>query len=510
MCALALREHWSEEAFEPAEPVSAETTEETPPVKRHPLLHSDGTPTGLGAYCELVTPTYRWDWKHLLYIDDVLDRVERGELKRVIIELPPRHGKTEKATIRQTSYRLELRPSLRVIIAAYNAKFAQKLSRKIRRIVRGRVELSDDRNAAEDWETAEGGGVRALGAGEGTAGLPADLLLIDDPIKNRKQANSKAFRDSLWEWITEDLLTRLEPNAAVVLTMTRRHEDDPVGRILASEEANDWTVIKLPALAEENDPLGRRPGEALCPDRYDEEALKKIRRGNERMFASLYQQRPAPAGGLVFKSDWWRYYTTRDHPIVEGGHAVPYLPDVYSSHIQSWDMSFKDKNSSDKVSGFALSRLGANIYVRDRTNDRRDFVGTIAEFRRFSKVWPQALLKLVEDAANGPAVISALRHEIPGIVAVQPDGDKVSRAYAATPAFESGNVWFPHPQIAPWVKALELELLAFPLGAHDDDVDALVQGVRRMLAQINGEPDPKDANEKPVLSEAARVANERF
>jgi predicted phage terminase large subunit-like protein len=505
---LALREHWVDDVFEPPPPPVDETQPE-PEAPRHPLLRADGSPIGLRAYCELVTPSYRWDWKHLVYIDDVLDRVQRGELKRVIIELPPRHGKTEKATVRQTSYRLELKPSLRVILAAYNAKFAQKLSRKIRRIVRGRVQLSDDRNAAEDWETADGGGVRALGAGEGTAGLPAELLLIDDPIKNRKQANSKAFRDSLWEWITEDLLTRLEPNAAVVLTMTRRHEDDPVGRILASEEANDWTVIKLPALAEADDPLGRKIDEALCPDRYDEEALKKIRRGNERMFASLYQQRPAPAGGLVFKSEWWRYYTTRDHPIIEEGHAVPFMPDVWSSHMQSWDLSFKDKNSSDKVSGQVWSRLGAKIYLRDRVNDRMDFVATIKAIRDMTKKWPQATLKLVEDKANGPAVISALRSSIQGLVAVEPNGDKVARAYAVTPLYEAGNIWLPHPSIAPWIKAWQLEHVQFPLGANDDDVDAGTQALDRMNRQINGEPDPA-TEDKPQLSEAARVANERF
>jgi hypothetical protein len=361
---LALREHWADDLFErPPEPADETPGSEAP---RHPLHRPDGSPIGLRAYCELVTPSYRWDWKHLVYIDSVLDRVTAGELKRVIIELPPRHGKTEKATIRQTSYRLELNPALRVIIAAYNAKFAQKLSRKIRRIVRGRIALSEDRNAAEDWETTEGGGVRALGAGEGTAGLPAELLLIDDPIKNRKQANSKTFRDSLWEWMTEDLFTRLEPNAAVVLTMTRRHEDDPVGRILASEEAKDWTVIKLPALAEENDPLGRKVDEALCPDRYDADALKKIRRGNERMFASLYQQRPAPASGLVFKGEWWQYYTTRDRPIIENGHAVHVLPDVFSSHIHRSRHGSR-RGSSSTFNSRSAPTMTTSIPVRRRS-----------------------------------------------------------------------------------------------------------------------------------------------
>jgi predicted phage terminase large subunit-like protein len=230
----------------------------------------------------------------------------------------------------------------------------------------------------------------------------------------------------------------------------------------------------------------------------------------ERSFISLYQQRPAPATGAIFKREWVRFYTTREHPIIENGRAVPTLPPVMSSWLQSWDMSFKDKAKSDKVAGHVYSRLGADVYLRDRSNAQRDFVATIAELERVTKVWPIALLKLVEDKANGPAVISMLRSKIPGLVPVEPNGDKIARAHAVTPIMESGNVWFPHPAIAPWVNALILQLMAFPYGKEDDDVDALTQGLARMIAQINDEPDPAGENEKPQLSEAAAVANERF
>lgn len=505
---LRLREHPLEDAFEiPPRPDPAAVAEPEPEASRHPLCRGDGHPIGLGAYSELVTPAWRWDWPHLRYVDRILDQVTSGALKRVIIELPPRHGKTEKATIRNPAYRLELDPALRIIVSAYNGKLAQKFSRKIRRIARGRVELSEERNAAEDWETTAGGGVRAVGVGEGIAGLPGDLILVDDPIKNREEAYSQTYRDKVWEWYSEDLYTRLEPGGAIVITMTRRHEDDLVGRILASEDGGEWTVIRLPALAEDEDPLGRPMGAALCPDRYDEKALAKIRRVlGDVSFSSLYQQRPAPASGLIFKSAWFRYYTTPEHPIKD----VPQLPPVFNSHMQSWDMSFKDKKSSDKVSGLVLSRLGADVYLRDRSNARRDFVATITEVRRMTKLWPMALLKLVEDKANGPAVISILRSSIPGLVPVEPKGDKVARAHAVTPMMEAGNVWFPHPAIAPWVEELTLELLQFPFGANDDDVDALTQALLRFVAQINGEPDPAAERDKPQLSEAAAVAGERF
>jgi predicted phage terminase large subunit-like protein len=473
----------------------------------NPLLRADGSPIGLGAYCRIVTPQWNWNWPHLRALDVALDKVIGGEIRRLIVVMPTRIGKTEKVSVRFPSYALELHPDWPMMVTAYNDKYASRLSRKIRRVAAGRVPFAADRNAAGDWETEQGGGVRAAGVGVGIAGLPAKLILVDDPTKSRDDAYSQAHRDKVWEWFIEDLYTRLEPDGAMVVTMARRHEDDLVGRILASEDAANWTVVHLPALAEDDDPLGRRPGEALCPDRFDEKAYAKMRKlQGEVAFSALQQGRPAPASGLVFKSAWWRYYTTHEHPIKD----VPTLPPVFASQLQSWDMSFKDKKSSDKVSGMVIARLGANAYLRDRSNDRRDFVGTIKAVQDMTKKWPAATLKLVEDKANGPAVISQLRTSIPGLVAVEPKGDKVSRAHAVTPLFESGNVWFPHPSIAPWVKALELELLQFPFGANDDDVDALVQGLLRIIAQINGEPDPQAENEKPQLSETVQWANQRY
>jgi predicted phage terminase large subunit-like protein len=173
-------------------------------------------------------------------------------------------------------------------------------------------------------------------------------------------------------------------------------------------------------------------------------------------------------------------------------------------------MSFKDKKSSDKISGQVWSRLGANVYLRDRVNKRADFVATIKEVRALTAKWPKALLKLVEDKANGPAVISQLRMEIPGLVAVEPDGDKVARAYAVTPIYESHNVWLPHPQIAPWITEWQLEHLQFPFAANDDDVDASTQALRRLILQIAGEPDPASNPADLPKSEAAAVASERF
>lgn len=460
-----------------------------PEPEREPLafLAEDGRPS-LKRYCELVTPAWNWEWAHLRAIDELLDKVTRGEIRRLIIELPTRIGKTEKSTVRYPAMRLEENPKTNIMVTGYNEKFAMRLSRKIKRIVRGRVPLSTEKKGSADWETTEGGGVQAAGVGVGIAGLPADLIMIDDPTKNRQDAYSQAHRDMVWEWYVEDIYTRLEPTGAIVLTMARRHEDDLVGRILASEDAANWTVLRLPALAEPDDPLGRPEGAALCPDRYDEAHYARMRKvQGEAAFNAMQQQRPAPASGLIFKADWIHYYTTVDHPIVENGFAVPYLPAAFTAELQSWDMTFKDNKGSDFVAGHVWKRLKANCYLIARKHDRLDFPATIRAVRELTRLYPTAKRKLVEDKANGPAVIATLKHEITGLVAVDPSevGDKIARAHSVTHMWEAGNVWLPHPAIAPWVKGFIMEHLQFPFGTHDDDVDAGAQALAEFQSQID-------------------------
>jgi predicted phage terminase large subunit-like protein len=450
-----------------------------------PIRDEAGAFVGMERYCEIVSPTWQWHWEHLRLIDHYLAKVLSGEIKKLIFGMPPRHGKTEKVTVRFPSAFLELDPTQRVIIAAYNDTLARKFSRKVRRLVRGRVPLNDERTAVEDWETLAGGGLRAVGVGAGIAGQGGNLILVDDPVKNREEAESPTYREKVYDWYTDDLYTRLEPGAAIVITMTRWHEDDLVGRILASEDGPNWTVVNLPALAGPNDVLGRAVGDALCPERYDEKALAGIRRVmGERSFASLYQQEPSPAKGLIFDTSQFRFYTTPEHPIIEDGRAVPYLPPVFASHLQSWDMTFKDTTGADNVAGHFWSRLGADVYLRDRKHGVMEFIKAITAVLDLTRAHPEAVLKLVEDKANGPAVISTLRRKIPGLVAVDPEGSKISRAWAVTPMIEGGNVWLPHPAIAPWVKGFLLECSRFPFGKHDDDVDAMTQALMRFLTEI--------------------------
>jgi predicted phage terminase large subunit-like protein len=249
--------------------------------------------------------------------------------------------------------------------------------------------------------------------------------------------------------------------------------------------------VNLPALAEENDPLGRERGEALCPDRYDVAALEDRRATlGSYSFEALYQQRPAPPEGGTFKRHWWNYwqYPGQNLPpvpvklpsgAIELREAVELPP--LEDEIQSWDMSFKDKKGSDFVCGQVWGKRGADRFLKAQKKDRLAFTATCAAVREMTAAHPKAHTKLVEDKANGTAVIDTLRHEIPGMIAVEPEGGKESRANAVSPQVEAGNVYLPHPAQSPWVHELINSAAAFPNGAHDDDVDAMTQALIRMM-----------------------------
>jgi predicted phage terminase large subunit-like protein len=246
--------------------------------------------------------------------------------------------------------------------------------------------------------------------------------------------------------------------------------DDLAGRLLEAESAGEgeaWRKLVFPAIAEVDEPH-RRVGEALHPERYDIHDLTRIKANiGPRDWNAMYQQRPAPAEGAVFKKDWFQWWTA--------------LPERFDRVVMSWDLTFKDTAGSDYVVGQVWGQLGAQAWLLDQVRARMGFVETCEAVARMARKWPQAMEKLVEDKANGPAVIDYLKRSIPGIVPIEPDGSKVARAHAVTPLFEAGNVFFPDPSIAPWAPDLEFELAAFPMGANDDQVDALTQALRRMF-----------------------------
>ncbi len=437
------------------------------------------------AWLLAVSPTLQWHWRHLVAIRAHLRRITEGALKRLLLQVPPRHGKSEMVTVRYAGFRMEDNPLLRVIVGAYSTFLAYKFSRKTRRLLYGRLPLSRERNAMEDWETAAGGSYRAIGVGSGVTGTGGDLIIVDDPVKNRKEANSEVYREAVSEWYTDDLYTRLEPGAAMIVIMTRWHTDDLAGRISQNRygDAHEWCQINLPALAEDvNDPLGRALGEALCPQRYDERDLERIKRVLQDSFWALFQGRPISGSGNIIKREWFRYYNE------------PPAANVTLGTVQSWDTGNKEKELNDPsvCTTWMHTRLGK--YLIDEWRDRVTFPEL---YRRAVKLaehaHPNAVL--VEDRGNGTALIQALRAntQIP-VVPIEPEGDKALRLSAEAIAYECGTVLHPLRAHAPWIDDFEAELVAIPAAPNDDRGDSVSQYLKWLRTRgLAGLPQSEDS-----------------
>ncbi len=428
---------------------------------------------GFPLWLQATRPDWKWRGKFQTYIYREIEKITIGRVLRLMIFMPPRHGKSELVTVLYAAWRLLLDPGLRIVISSYNQRLANRFSRRIKAVYQGspimdRAEYADERdlvlNAMDEWETAAGGGVKAVGAGAGITGFGANLIIIDDPIKSRAEAESTTYRDRVWEWYIDDLTTRLEPKGAVILIQTRWHEDDLAGRLLNRADAvgSKWGVVKLPELAEEKDPIGRNPGQALCHARFSRKALlKKKNEMGSYSFSALYQQHPVPAEGNTFKRAWF------EGKVVE--HTPPGL-----RWCRGYDLAVSTKTSADYTASFrcALDKRG-NIYIADGFRKRIEFpdqrryiVERIAEEKDTEHG--------IESALHGVAFVQELRREtrVAGRAfrSVRVDADKLTRALAWANRAEEGKVYLIR---GPWIDEFLDELCAFPKGKHDDQVDAV-------------------------------------
>ncbi len=368
---------------------------------------------------------------------------------------------------------------------------ARRWGRAIRNDITEHPELGlavrSDTSAAHEWQLdGHRGGVYSVGIGGALTGRPVDVLLIDDPLKGRKEADSATYRQACKDFYTDTARTRLGANALQIIIQTRWHEDDLSGWLLGGPSGHEWRYINVPAQAEDdNDPLGRRPGEYLVSARgrsaADWDATK--RDVGARTWAALYQGRPAPSEGGLFKRSHWRWYNAPRAVRRDDGTMWVHGADEV---IQSWDMAFKDTARSDFVVGQVWARFGADVYLLDQVRDRLDFPATQQAVKALSAKWPQAHAKLVEDKANGPAIIAQLRSAVPGLIPVTPKDSKYARASSVAPFVESGNVYLPDPALAPWIDEYVQEHTAFPNASHDDQVDTTSQALNRLLAGQSG------------------------
>lgn len=455
---------------------------------------------------------YEVNWHHRL-VCQYLDQFVSGEIKRLMIFMPPRNGKSELVSRRLPAYLLGKNPDYTIIACSYGAELARRMNRDVQRImddasyrqlfpdtqlfgqnVRSVAQGTWLRNSDMFEVVGHRGYYLSTGVGGSITGSGAHVAIIDDPIKNRKEADSSTYRKSIYEWYTSTLLTRLTPEGQILLTVTRWHEDDLPGQLLwlseHEEEADQWTIIKLPARAKE--PIApydiRRAGDALWPARWSAQKLVKVEKSvGPRDFASLFQQEPSVEEGNIFKKTAWRYWIPKGSTLpnvlvqTENGkfqEIIPVeLPGEFDILLQSWDLNFKDTATSDFVAGMVMGKKDANRYILDYTMERYGISETMTLIKTWTIKWPKALAKLIEEKANGAAVIQLLRNKVPGLIPVNPEGGKISRAYGAQPLVESGNVFLPHPLLYTWVAAFILNAGSFPNAAHDDDIDAFTQAM---------------------------------
>ena len=504
------------------------------------------------AWLKKVSPDMNWDARHQKLIYEHLQRITSGESKRLMIFMPPRHGKSELVTVRYTSWRLWNDPKMRVILGSYNQSLANSFSRSIRRVLseeedlrqknsphyegavvpsadtrfpstgssrsdRSQIENRNSQmtrmfppsrtiNTSAQWETAVGGGVKAVGVGAGVTGFGAGLIVIDDPVKSREQAESETFRDKLWNWYNNDLYTRLEPNGAIILIQTRWHEDDLAGRLLREMEngGQEWNVINLPALAEtaelrtadcemriednelsplgrsddelnadtqnpqsavrnpqSKDPLGRTFGEALWPERFPVGELADTQRQiGSYAFSALYQQRPTPAEGGIFKREWFKRYVEK--------------PPEGLNWKRGYDLAVSTKTQACYTASFRVAYDDdGNLYIADGFRKRVEF----PDQKRYvlSRIKDEKSTEHgIERALHGQALLQELRKEarVRGIAfkGVTVSTDKVTRALKWAPLAEENKIILVRGH---WNNEFIEEVCQFPAGHFDDQIDAV-------------------------------------
>lgn len=424
-------------------------------------------------YCRTVHHGAWEPGRHHVLIANKLMGVINGSIKRLMFWLPPRHGKSMEVTETFPSFYLGHFPDNRVIEVSYGDELARRFGETNRsKIIEFGdwifgVRISSTQGAKTNWNIAgHEGGMISVGVGGAITGKGADLLILDDPIKNREEAESVTYRNKLLNEWRSTIYTRLHAGGAVIVILTRWHEADLAASLLNpdSGEPEDWDVVCLPCICDDpNDLLGRKIGEPLWPERgYDAEWARRTRMSvGEYTWFSLYQQKPRPDSGAIFKREW----LTQRYSRMPAGATV----------IQSWDLPFTKNAETAKCAGFVVGRYGANIYVEYCVNDKMEFTETVAAIRDMSAKHPEALGKVVEKAANGFAVIDYLKGELPGLIPFVPHVGKEERARATTPYYEAGNVFFKEGE--PWVAGVVEDLISFPNGKYKDTVDALTQAI---------------------------------
>lgn len=447
-------------------------------------------------------------YRHLVHVSDrIVAMIEHDACDLILVELPVRHGKTELCS-RWTPAWFICKYGRRVLLASYEGDFAATHGRKAREIVaeygpRFGVRIDDTSRAAHRWDTVDGqGGMSTAGAGGPLTGKGGHLLVVDDPIRNAEDAQSPVMREKLWEWWQSVFITRREPGGKGLLIMSRWHEDDLIARLLASETGMRIERIRLPALAEEDDDaLGRRPGDALCPERYDEAALDRFRVDvGPNAWAALYQQRPIPLGGGMFRRTAFNYWTSQ----TINGDLYYQLDDRLIPDEECWRFAMMDPaySTRSKRSDYTACAVFAvapgdphQLMLLDMRRVRVEHAEHAPLIRDVWDTWRPAWVGIEKQMATLSLFAQAQRD---GVVVrwVIPDKNKIARAETAVALTDAGRVWL--PRNARWLPDFLDEAVSFPVAAHDDMVDVLSYAAIEMTRQtvrprrVHHEPQTRD------------------
>ncbi len=405
-------------------------------------------------------------WPYLFYLSEAIRETICKPYGRLIINMPPRHGKSKLSSVYTPAWYLSLFPDRRIVLCSYAQSIAADFGGETRDAIlpewEGGPRLSKKKKGETNWKTTAGGGMVSAGAGGPIAGRGFNVGIIDDPYENFEQAQSEAYNRALRHWYETTFTLRSEPDASVILIEHRWLEDDLVGWLLERDGPEVWRHIRLPALAEEGDPLGRAEGEPLCPARYTEAAMRELC-PNPVVFESMYQQRPAPRGGSIFKG--WKYYDA--------------LPAKFDGVWQTWDMTFKKAPKSNSwICGQTWGKLKEDVYLIDQTRIKGNFVeGANAVIDLYNR-HPECREVLIEEAANGAATLDLLQGRLSAVKPIPLDGaSKPERAQAYSMFVNQGRVWLPMEKNQPWIKDFVHEHEMCPNGKTWDQIDAAGQCV---------------------------------
>jgi predicted phage terminase large subunit-like protein len=421
--------------------------------------------------------------KHHLLLLESLDRVSSGDIDRLMVLMPPGSAKSTYASLLFPAWWFTQHPVSSVVATSHTTSLAEHFGRQVRELVREYRDqlgyhLNASRQAAGHWQTSERGEYFATGIRGPLIGRRADLVIIDDPVKSEAEADSHLLRERVWSWYRFDLTTRLKPRARVVLIMTRWHMDDLAGRLLAQNSA-EWEVIRLPALAEDNDPLGRAPGTALWPEWEDEAALQRKRETiGERAWAALFQQSPKPIVGSLFRTD---VIDILDNAPLRCSGPV----------VRGWDLAASAElggHDPDWTAGVKLTRDDRGRFIvldvvrmRGTPHQVEEAIGEAARFdgREVTIGLPQ------DPGQAGKHQASYLTRQLAGyrIDTSRETGSKLTRAVPVSSQVEAGNFAIVR---AGWNHAFLEELRDFPFGHKDDQVDALSRAFTVLTE--NGQP----------------------